>query len=171
MENEPPRDPDSLPDSSDPSGPCPRCGRVSNFTVVNTVPVTFRKDGTYWTGPGGVPERPHDAHAAVLECNGCRDRIVVIEEELVGGVRGGRAGARTYRGFHWWPTPGGRRSEQKFRRQSPRPMTRECGALVRTRRTALPRCSETLSPRSSKTKAATVPRASPTSKTRSSRWR
>jgi hypothetical protein len=29
----PQRDPDRLPTSTDPSGPCPRCGRLSNFVL------------------------------------------------------------------------------------------------------------------------------------------
>src|SRR6266540_1232247 len=37
----PKRDPDTPPDSSDPTGPCPRCGRVSNFSVEGSAPVTF----------------------------------------------------------------------------------------------------------------------------------
>ena len=99
------RDPDSLPDSTDPSGPCPRCGRVSSFTIRGTAGVTFR-DGEYMQGPGGVPERVSDEQIAILECNGCEQCIVVVEEQLTGGVRGGRSGRVTHRGFHWWPAPG-----------------------------------------------------------------
>ena len=36
----------------------------------------------------------------------CKDRIVVIEDELVGGRRGGGAGQVTWEGVFWWPTPG-----------------------------------------------------------------
>jgi hypothetical protein len=43
---------------------------------------------------------------AILECSGCRDRIVVVEDELVGGRVGGTSGPVTWRGLHWWPTPG-----------------------------------------------------------------
>lgn len=42
----PPSDPDRLPDSADPNGPCPRCGRVAHFAPVGTADVTFRKDGS-----------------------------------------------------------------------------------------------------------------------------
>lgn len=31
---------------------------------------------------------------------------MVIEDELVGGRRGGRAGTVTWEGVYWWPTPG-----------------------------------------------------------------
>jgi hypothetical protein len=99
------RDPDALPDSTDASGPCPRCGRVSSFSIEATCPVTFRKDGSYTRTREGLHERIHTERVAVLECRGCRDRTVVIEEQLTGGVRGGRAGTITYRGMFWWPVP------------------------------------------------------------------
>jgi hypothetical protein len=35
------RDPDRLPNTSDPTGPCPRCDRVSAFTVVGIEAVTM----------------------------------------------------------------------------------------------------------------------------------
>lgn len=105
--DESPHDPDSLPDSSDPSGPCPRCGRASNFSGVDSVPVTFVKDGRYAVMPGGEHHRLDEERVTILECQGCRDRVVVVEEKLTGGRRDGDRGAVTYRGFHWWPTPGG----------------------------------------------------------------
>jgi hypothetical protein len=33
--------PDTPPDSWDPAGICPRCGRASNFRSLGSVPVTF----------------------------------------------------------------------------------------------------------------------------------
>lgn len=100
------RDPDALPDSTDPSGPCPRCGRVSSFELIGSLPVTGRNDGHYAMGRDGTYERLWTERATVMECGGCADRIVVIEEELVGGRRGGSSGTVTYRGFNWWPVPG-----------------------------------------------------------------
>ncbi len=100
-----PRDADKLPTSSDPSGPCSHCGRVSNFTVVGNAPLTFDQ-GSVWVSPGGGAERPYNEQVAILECQGCGDRVVVIEERLVGGKRGGHAGAWSHRGLYWWPTPG-----------------------------------------------------------------
>jgi len=38
------RDPDSLPDSTDRSGPCPRCGRVAAFQVQFATPL--KPDGS-----------------------------------------------------------------------------------------------------------------------------
>lgn len=99
-------DPDSLPDSTDPNGPCPRCGRVASFSICGVAEVTFRKDGSYALGPSGGPERIAVQRASILECSGCHDRTIVIEDELIGGRRGGKAGAVTWEGIHWWPTPG-----------------------------------------------------------------
>jgi hypothetical protein len=45
-----------------------------------------------------------------LQCYGCRQAVVVVEEEWVGGhparQRAGGGGAITFRGIHWWPAPG-----------------------------------------------------------------
>src|SRR6266566_1734038 len=104
----PARDPDRLPDSTDPSGPCPRCGRVSNFHPAASTPVTF--EGALIQYPDGRTERTHIEQATVLECAGCRQGLVVVEEQLVGGNParlGGRlSGPITWRGIHWWPSPG-----------------------------------------------------------------
>lgn len=101
-DDQPARDPDTFPDSTDPSGPCPRCGRVSNFSLIErSLPVSFRKDVFY---PGGA--RLGYQQVSILECNGCQDRTVIIEDQYVGGVRYGSSGRTTWRGFHWWPTPG-----------------------------------------------------------------
>lgn len=97
------RDPDRLPDSTDPSGPCPRCGRPSNFDVKGHAPLTFTSE--YLQGPTGM-ERLHDQRLSVLECAYCQQNIVVVENQLIGGTRGGRGGAVTWEGIHWWPTPG-----------------------------------------------------------------
>lgn len=104
----PPKPDSSLPDSTDPHGPCPRCGRLSNFTLVGQAPVTY-DDSTYAVLPDGQPERQYDEQMTILECQGCRQNVVVIEEQYVGGVRkrlGGNSGVMQWRGIHWWPTPG-----------------------------------------------------------------
>ena len=101
-DDRPGRDPDAFPDSTDPSGPCPRCGRISNFMVIEEpVPVTFKKDVFY---PGGG--RVSYQQVSILECNGCQDRTVIIEDQYTGGVRYGSSGRVTWRGFHWWPPQG-----------------------------------------------------------------
>jgi hypothetical protein len=58
-------DPDRLPDSSDPFGPCPRCGRVSNFVASGSLPVTFEK-GTWVLVRSGERLRCHVEQATVL---------------------------------------------------------------------------------------------------------
>jgi hypothetical protein len=102
----PDSDPDRLPDSTDPNGPCPRCGRVANFQSFGAVEVTFRKSGGYVQYGDGSLRRPANQRVAILECSGCHDRIVVIEDELVGGRRGAGAGTVTWEGIFWWPTLG-----------------------------------------------------------------
>jgi Domain of unknown function (DUF4145) len=91
------RDPDRLPDTSDPSGPCPRCGRPSNFGLHATFPLTY-KVGIVAVTHEGRSQRVPAQQVAVLECAYCQQNIVVIE--TVGNGPGGH-------GFHWWPTPGG----------------------------------------------------------------
>jgi hypothetical protein len=54
----------------------------------------------------GTRDRLASQRVAILECSGCNDRIVVVEDQLVGGQRGGRGGTVTWEGAHWWPTPG-----------------------------------------------------------------
>lgn len=99
-------DPDSLPDSSDPSGPCPRCGRVASFTPSGSGDVTFRKDGVHSISPDGTYQRLSRQRVSLLECSGCHDRVVVVEDQYVGGVRYGNSGGESWKGIHWWPTPG-----------------------------------------------------------------
>jgi hypothetical protein len=43
---------------------------------------------------------------SILECSYCRQGVVVVEEERVGGIRGRRRGTIAWHGIHWWPTPG-----------------------------------------------------------------
>lgn len=68
--------------------------------------MTFRKDGTSVANRDGSYERLSTQRVAILECSGFRDRIVVIEDQLVGGQRAGGSGRITLEGIHWWPTPG-----------------------------------------------------------------
>jgi hypothetical protein len=70
--------------------------------------VTFRKRGGFVQYGDGSYGRPANQRVAILECSGCGDRILVIEDELVGGRRGGGAGTVSWEGVHWWPAPGAR---------------------------------------------------------------
>ncbi|MGW6377067.1 DUF4145 domain-containing protein [Rhodococcus sp. NPDC055112] len=76
------RNPDSLPTTTDPTGRCPRCNRVSSFTVENSQHLR----GTLET-------------VTPLRCQGCREATIVVE------VFSGDAVNR-WRGIHWWPKPG-----------------------------------------------------------------
>lgn len=98
--------PDTPPDSWDPTGICPRCGRTSNFHNMGNLPVTF--------DPRIVAEGRDGTHPLVfeqvsaLQCAGCGQGVVVVEEEWVGEHparerQGG--GTISYRGIHWWPVP------------------------------------------------------------------
>ncbi len=97
---------DVLPDSTSPYGPCPRCGRLSNFAVEGRGPVTYTDQIT--VSQNGRTERQFDEQVSILRCNGCGQNTVVIEEEYVGGVRrrdGGNSGLCQWRGIYWWPPP------------------------------------------------------------------
>ena len=93
----PARNPDSLPDTSDPSGPCPWCGRVSNFSAQASYPLVPNGQG---------PSQMVLQRVSVLACHGCGKGVAVVEDLYVGGTRHTGSGTVTYRGFHWWPTPG-----------------------------------------------------------------
>jgi hypothetical protein len=53
----PPHNPDTPPDTADPGGPCPRCGRVSSFEIIATAPVTFFSGIYVAVGRGTDDER------------------------------------------------------------------------------------------------------------------
>jgi hypothetical protein len=79
--------PDTLPTPLDPTGPCPRCGRNSNFGVEVREMWIKSKPDAWGQGPTGA-ER-----LATLRCYGCKDATVVITDQLGEGV-------------HWYPAPG-----------------------------------------------------------------
>lgn len=120
------RNPDRLPDSSDLSGPCPRCNRPSNFILLAQFDVTYTGGTNYF--PNGQMQKDASEQLTVLHCSYCQQNIVVIEERLVGGIRGGKSGAETWRGIHWWPTPGGNSS---FGKEVPRSVADAFGEGVR----------------------------------------
>lgn len=100
--------PDTPPDSDDPTGVCARCGRTSNFRSLGSIPVTF--DPTVVAvGPDGSRTPLVLERVSALLCMGCGQATVVVEEEWVGGrpARDGRRGGNvTFRGIHWWPVVG-----------------------------------------------------------------
>jgi|BarGraNGADG00212_1021973.scaffolds.fasta_scaffold69741_2 hypothetical protein len=93
------RNRDRLPGTSDPSGPCPRCSRPSNFGYPGSIELTF-KGGVYAVGRAGGPERIASRRASVLECSYCRQRAAVVEAEH------NDRGTPSWRGLHWWAIPG-----------------------------------------------------------------
>ncbi len=105
-EDIPASNPDTPPDSSDPSGVCPRCGRASNFKVLGSLPVSF--GGSYiQTRDGEMIPDAIDRVSSFL-CMGCGQATAVVEEEWIGDQparEGRRGGAITWRGIHWWPPP------------------------------------------------------------------
>jgi hypothetical protein len=75
-------------------------------------PVTY--NGNTVTSAHGGSERDCDERVSILECHGCGQNVVVVEEKFIGGVAvrdGGSSGAIEWRGIHWWPTPGMRPSD------------------------------------------------------------
>jgi hypothetical protein len=102
----PPPDPDSPPDSRDPGGPCPRCGRTSTFEKLGTLPLTF--DQTV-----RVAERDGSLHfdaserVTMLMCRGCNQCTAVVEERWIGNEAApagtGKSGLINYRGVFWYP--------------------------------------------------------------------
>lgn len=77
--------PDSLPTPSDPTGPCPWCGRVSNFDVQELSNLSF----THANSGLSFPAR----RLSALFCSGCKKGTAVITKN--DGV-----------GIMWWPVPG-----------------------------------------------------------------
>jgi hypothetical protein len=88
---------DRLPTSREPSGPCHRCGRSSNFRRTARTPVTF----TQLEPVPSLGIRPSTEQVVVLECAGCGQCTVVIERTVAGPD-----GRTCDEGIHWWPAPG-----------------------------------------------------------------
>ena len=78
--------PDTLPTPGDPTGPCPWCGRISNFDVDQRGVLSWR------TTPGsrGFADR----QLATLTCHGCKKGTAVV------------TGNSTADGLTWYPVPG-----------------------------------------------------------------
>lgn len=81
-------DPESLPDSSDLSGPCPRCGRIVAYGWSGSV-TSLKADGS---------ER-----AIGVQCMGCQNSVLVIERKT---GKMNATGVPLFEGIHWWPLPG-----------------------------------------------------------------
>jgi hypothetical protein len=82
-------DPDSLPTPSDPTGPCPWCGRVSNFESQHNIPLAWRSGGSSGAFSGGFATHT----LSTLKCFGCKRTTVVVTNQRGDGI-------------HWYPAPG-----------------------------------------------------------------
>ena len=92
--------PDTPPDSRDPAGTCPRCGRSSNFQLLGSLPVSWDTERyVSRVGGGAGMERPEVARVSSLVCMGCKQGTAVVE------VIDSESGAIVWKGFHWWPPP------------------------------------------------------------------
>jgi hypothetical protein len=97
-----------LPDSTRPSGLCPRCEKQSSFEYVYSLPLTF--DGGHAVGRGEPNTPTFNERSTVLICRHCKQGIAVLEEQWTGDRKSSESpsgGAITWRGFHWWPFLGG----------------------------------------------------------------
>lgn len=83
------RNPDSLPTTDDPTGTCPRCGRVAHFTNVGSLALRENDRGT-------ALER-----VTALQCQGCKLGTAVIEVKRPDSARYDHK----RQGILWWPTP------------------------------------------------------------------
>jgi hypothetical protein len=85
-----PNNPDMLPTAEDPSGQCPRCHRISNFSHIIQHDLLTLVD----TASGGLRGRAVEKVSA-LKCMGCQEQVVVIEAEI-----NDQYGLQ---GVYWWP--------------------------------------------------------------------
>lgn len=106
----PASNPDTPPDSTDPTGVCPRCGERSSFEIGPSHPVSFDGSLRVMSAAAGGASIPKELdQATILLCRNCKQGIVVVEEEWIGdhpareGI--GSGGTVTWRGIHWWPAP------------------------------------------------------------------
>ena len=107
----PESNPDTPPDSGDPTGVCSRCGERSSFEVGPSHPVSFDGSTNFLSASAGGASVPGELdRVTILLCRNCRQGVAVVEEEWIGdhpgrdGLRGG--GMVTWLGVHWWPAPG-----------------------------------------------------------------
>lgn len=95
------------PDSSRPSGLCPRCGKQSSFEVLGSLPVTVEYDA-YTVKHDGTHDHDSLEQVSSLICRNCGQGTAVIEERWVGDARWRErktGGILSSRGIHWWPIP------------------------------------------------------------------
>jgi len=100
-----------LPDSTNLSGTCTRCGFKSSFAVVSTQGITH---SGFAMERDGSRSRIEVERVAVLYCRHCEESLVVLEEQWIGNSRWFEAhagGSVTWRGIFWWPLPSSKTSD------------------------------------------------------------
>lgn len=97
---------DRPPDSSRPSGVCPRCGNMSNFSYEGSIAIAYDPKLVAAERDGSRSRLPVERVSA-FECLGCHSGVAVVEELYVDDrhwtKRGG--GRHNWRGVMWWPAP------------------------------------------------------------------
>jgi hypothetical protein len=82
-------DPDTLPTPMDPTGPCPWCGRISNFDSQGSSALAWSNSSSIGASSGAYATHT----LSTLKCSGCR-RVTAVVTDQMG------------RGVHWYPAPG-----------------------------------------------------------------
>lgn len=97
---------EGLPDSHRPSGLCPRCGNLSSFESVGSLPVTVDYE-SYWKDQSNQIRHDFTDQVTSLLCRHCKQGVAVVEERWVGEApaRRNNSGTVSYRRVHWWPLP------------------------------------------------------------------
>jgi len=103
-DEDPPHDPETPPDSTDPAGVCPRCGKASNFVQTGAGNLAFRND-VFAAAGGGEDNRIAVERVSTFECLGCHQGTAVMEVLTVGNKpwRESGGGINRWRGVSWWP--------------------------------------------------------------------
>lgn len=97
---------DTLPSTADRGGPCPRCGRLSSFTLKQSVAMSEHL--TVPAGPGSPAVKRWMEQVAVLVCQGCEEAVVVVEVRDAWG---------SPQPVMWWPMPGAGRLDESIPEQ------------------------------------------------------
>jgi hypothetical protein len=75
--------PDTPPDSHDPAGRCPRCGRPSSFEVIGSLPITIDRSSYTQDAYDQIEHDPIDRVSSLMR-RACNQAVAVIEEEWIG---------------------------------------------------------------------------------------
>ena len=99
-----PENNNGLPDSTMPYGLCPRCNKQSSFEILGSLPATY--DSGFLLSPDCKKSKSFFDRVTSLECRNCNQPIIVIEEEIIGGIptrEKHSSGSIIWKGLFWWP--------------------------------------------------------------------